>query len=57
MMYATSRRWHERLTFSSGLVLHIESPTVGSIQSLWAAFGSPADMTPMTRAQKEVKTL
>ena len=45
------------LTFTSGLVLHIESPTVGSIQSLWRAFGSLEDMTPMTRAKKEVKTL
>ena len=46
-----------RLTFSSGLVLHIQSPTLGSIKSLWAAFGSLEDMTPMTRTQKEVKTL
>ena len=46
-----------RLTFSSGLVLIVESPTLGSIQFLSAAFGSLEDMTPMTRAKKEVKTL
>jgi hypothetical protein len=46
-----------RLTFTSGLVLIVESPTLGSIQSLWAAFGSLEDMTPMIKAQQEVKTL
>ena len=46
-----------RLTFTSGLVLHIESPTLGSIQSLWASFGSLEDMTPITREQMKVKTL
>ena len=46
-----------RLTFTSGLVLHIESPTLGSIKSLWAAFGFLEDMTPMTKQQEEVKTL
>ncbi len=46
-----------RLTFTSGLVLDVESPTLRSIQSLWAAFGSLEEMTPMARAKKEVKTL